>query len=35
MIGQAEREKHAHGPLEDEASIKAADAASAAPAAKP
>jgi hypothetical protein len=30
MIGQAEREKHAHGPLEDEASIKAADAAPAA-----
>jgi len=26
MIGQVEREKHAHGPLEDEASIKAADA---------
>jgi hypothetical protein len=27
MIGQAEREKHAHGPLTDEESIKAADAA--------
>jgi hypothetical protein len=27
MIGQAEREKHAHGPLTDEGSIKAADAA--------
>ena len=26
MIGQVEREKHAHGPLEDEASIKAVDA---------
>jgi hypothetical protein len=30
MIGQVEREKHAHGPLEDEASIKAADARDAA-----
>ena len=29
MIGQAEREKHAHGPLTDEGSIKAADAAEA------
>jgi len=30
MVGQVEREKHAHGPLEDEASIKAADARDAA-----
>ena len=35
MIGQAEVEKHAHGPLEDEASIKAADAAAASGGAAP